>query len=93
MIGRRISIQYLLGSIHIFMTTSQIIATLIDSVPLIAIGIAIPFVVPKFVQKQIESGKMTPEKGAQFKKYGGWFGWFLIAFGIFKLVVAFVPHH
>ena len=74
------------------MTTSQIIATFIDAGSLIAIGIAIPFVVPKFVQKQIEAGKMTPEKGAQFKKYGGWFGWFLIAFGIFKLVVAFVPH-
>jgi hypothetical protein len=82
-----------LWSLDGIMTASQIIATFIDAGSLIAIGIAIPFVVPKFVQKQIELRKMTPEKGAQFKKYGGWFGWFLVAFGIFKLVVAFVPHH
>jgi hypothetical protein len=74
------------------MTTSQFIATLIDSAPLIGIGIAIPFVIPKFVQQQVELGKLTSEKAASYKKFGGWFGWFLIAFGIFKLVVAFVPH-
>jgi hypothetical protein len=87
------AVPHLLGGIHTFMKISQIIATLIDAGSLIAIGIIIPFAIPKFVQKQIEQGKFTPEKGASFKKYGGWFGWFLIAFGVFKLVVGFMPHH
>ena len=74
------------------MSTAQIIATLFDAGTTMAIGIVIPFVVPRFVQKQIEQGKFTPEKGASFNKYSKWFSWFLIAFGIFKLVVAFTPH-
>jgi hypothetical protein len=73
-------------------TTLQLIATFVDAGSLIAIGVIIPFMIPKFVQKQIEQGKFTPEKGAIFKKYSRWFGWFLIAFGIFKLIAAFVPH-
>jgi hypothetical protein len=81
------------GNIHIFMTASQIIATFIDDGSWIAIGIAFLFVIPKFVQKQIESGKMTPEKGSRFMKNCVWAAWFLIALGIFKVVVAFVPDH
>lgn len=87
----QITVTFLSAGIRAFMPTSQIIATLIDAGSLIAIGIAIPFVLPKAVQKLVESGKM--EQAARFKKYGGWSGWFLIAFGIFKLVVAFMPRH